>query len=236
MVVLSVYSLTINPLQAGGADLGRFLTRPPTDCVAIDIPGRDCHRSRAAKRLQPLHTKGWDACTRLVPRLGHFLTHPALPRRDTAYPQTVEPAWSCCTTASTEWSLQAPRSSPRWWLLDLLLRERSHPPTPAHAKTCAHPSEHRLNDAPSELACVFCRNGMHVAPTAHVEGAPPLMSRCDQSRVRTPGAQERWACQSIPFWCARSASKGDQQPSRPSFLHRAGCVHGRAGRRQDPQR
>jgi hypothetical protein len=37
------------------------------------------------------------------------------------------------------------------------------------------------------------------------------------------------------FWCARSARKGDQQPSRPFSPHRAGCEAGWAGQRQDPR-
>ena len=45
--------------------------------------------------------EGCDALIRLVPRLGHFLTHPALPRRYAACPQPAEPRRSCCTTAST---------------------------------------------------------------------------------------------------------------------------------------
>src|SRR5215831_7823189 len=44
---------------------------------------------------------------------------------------------------------------------------------------------------PSSLVVSF-RDGAHVAPTAPVEGAPPLISTYDWSRVRTPGARERY--------------------------------------------
>jgi hypothetical protein len=60
MVVLCVYTFPISHLYAGGAYLGDFLThptqplvftRPPTDCVAIDIPGRGFHQ--ADRRQDP---------------------------------------------------------------------------------------------------------------------------------------------------------------------------------------
>src|SRR5687768_15983634 len=58
--------------------------------------------------------------------------------------------------------------------------------------------EHRLKiDLPS-LLVVPPWKGTHVAPTAPVEGAPPLISQFDWSRVRTPGAQERCAYPSSP--------------------------------------
>src|SRR5918995_4611898 len=43
--------------------------------------------------------------------LGHFLTRPALPRRDAACPQAAKPTRSCCTTGSAgRWSVY--RSEP----------------------------------------------------------------------------------------------------------------------------
>lgn len=53
-------------------------------------------------------------------------------------------------------------------------------------------------------ACSFLSpwNGTYAGPTAAVEGAPPLVSKCDQSRVRTPGAKDQRGCQFIPLACA----------------------------------
>ena len=55
--------------------------------------------SPSAARIVVL--EGRDALIRLVPTLGHFLTHPALPRRYAACPQPAEPRRSYCATAST---------------------------------------------------------------------------------------------------------------------------------------
>jgi hypothetical protein len=67
-----------------------------------------------------------------------------------------------------------------------------HPPDPPIASN-RFPSDVRFAQAstayingPSKLSLLPSRNGMHVVPTAPVEGAPPLISQFDWSRVRAP--------------------------------------------------
>jgi hypothetical protein len=80
------------------------------------------------------------------------------------------------------------------------------------------PGEHRLYiNGPSKLSLLPSRNGTHVVPTAPVEGAPPLISQFDWSRVRAPGAQERYACRALlPGVCVRRALETNRL-LRPSF-------------------
>ena len=62
-------------------------------------------------------------------------------------------------------------------------------PTPGAPRRAVSRASTALYD-PSKLARGLFRDGTRVAPTAPMEGAPPLISKYDQSRVRTPGAQE----------------------------------------------
>jgi hypothetical protein len=48
------------------------------------------------------------------------------------------------------------------------------------------PGEHRLYKWSFQASLLPSRNGTHVVPTAPVEGAPPLISQFDWSRVRAP--------------------------------------------------
>jgi hypothetical protein len=80
------------------------------------------------------------------------------------------------------------------------------------------PGEHRLYiNGPSKLSLLPSRNGMHVVPTAPVEGAPPLISQFDWSHVRAPGAQERYACRALPSGVRVRRATGDQQILTPLF-------------------
>src|SRR5918995_3701740 len=98
----------------------------------------------------------------------------------------------------------------RGWF-DLPLRTFS-PSRPAHVETCALPNdEHRLYKWSFQASLLHSRNGTHVVPTAAVEGAPPAI--CTSELVpRARSGSTGTICVSFPpFWCARSASKGDQQ-------------------------
>src|SRR5262245_61040221 len=45
----------------------------------------------------------------------------------------------------------------------------SHPPDPAHAETCADPSEHRPINGPSKLACSFPKSSLDQSKRARVK-------------------------------------------------------------------
>src|SRR5918994_1896263 len=87
-------------------------------------------------------------------------------------------------------------------------------PHPAHAGTCALPNdEHRLYKWSFQASLLHSRNGTHVVPTAPVEGAPPAICKSELVPRARSGSTGTICVSFPPFWCARSASKGDQQPS-----------------------
>ena len=117
-------------------------------------------------------------------------------------------------------------------LVDLLLRGHFHPPTPAHAKTCAFACEHRLKCSFQARLFFLIRSSLVQSKRARVK-EHRLSENTMDLVCRLPRAQG--LTRLIPLiWCARSASKGAQQPSRPFSPHRAGCEDGWAGWRQHP--
>ncbi len=102
-------------------------------------------------------------------------------------------------------------------------RSRFHPPTHrllfnrlprdvrfAHASTT-------LND-PSKLGCSFPRGQPGSVQTCALDRTPPLMESYDHSGVSRSASTRTDLAAPPSLWCARSASKGDQQPLRPRFL------------------
>ena len=112
-------------------------------------------------------------------------------------------------------------------------RELFHPPSPAHAETCAYPGEHRLTNDPSMLACSsHTEQPGSVQTCAYIsafsQGSTLISSKSccfllGQGLVDLP--LRAWTSTALLairlIWCARSASKGDQQPFAPFVSGRA---------------
>ena len=59
------------------------------------------------------------------------------------------------------------------WARWLPTARTSHPPDPAHAETCADPSEHRPINGPSKLACSFPKSSLDQSKRARVKEHRP---------------------------------------------------------------
>jgi hypothetical protein len=91
------------------------------------------------------------------------------------------------------------------------------------------PGEHRLYKWSFQASLLPSRNGTHVVPTAPVEGAPPAIFKSELVPRARSGSTGTTCVSFPPFWCARSASTGDQPARSP--LRFWLCALGEQGRR-----